>query len=131
MKKKLLAALLTLSMFAATLGGCGSTPQEGSTTADTKAAAESTETVDKESGSTDGNLSEGKIVFAYWGAESENNAIQAAVNDFRTAHPEIEVETQWIEADYLTKLQTQIAGETTADVYLISAGDLPGFAANF
>ena len=56
MKKKLLAALLTLSMFAATLGGCGSTPQEGSTTADTKAAAESTETVDKESGSTDGNL---------------------------------------------------------------------------
>ena len=131
MKKKLLAALLTLSMLAATLGGCGSTPQEGSTTADTKAAAESTEAVNKESGRTDGNLSEGKIVFAYWGAESENNAIQAAVNDFRTAHPEIEVETQWIEADYLTKLQTQIAGETTADVYLISAGDLPGFAANF
>ena len=45
MKKKLLAALLTLSMLAATLGGCGSTPQEGSTTADTKAAAESTEAV--------------------------------------------------------------------------------------
>lgn len=73
----------------------------------------------------------GKVVFAYWGAESENRAIQAAVDDFRANNPNIEVETQWVEKDYLTKVQTQIAGQTMADVYLMSGGDLPGFESNF
>ncbi len=84
--------------------------------------------------SSDNAASGGKsttVVFAYWGAESENNAIQAAVADFKANNSEIQIETQWIESDYLTKVQTQIAGGTTADVYLISAADLPGFAGNF
>lgn len=72
-----------------------------------------------------------KIVFAYWGDESENRAIKEAVSAFSEEYPEIEVETQWIQKDYLTKVQVQIAGNTAADVYLISGGDLPGFANSF
>lgn len=72
-----------------------------------------------------------KITFAYWGDESENKAIKEVVTAFSKKNPEIEVETQWIQKDYLTKLQVQIAGDTAADVYLISGGDLPGFSDSF
>ena len=123
-KKKLSAAVLIISVFAAALAGCGGAKPAEEAAAPTAAKQEEMTAENKEG-------TGGKIVFAYWGAESENNAIQTAVNAFRASHPEIEVETQWIESDYLTKVQTQIAGETTADVYLISAGDLPGFASNF
>ena len=123
-KKKLSAAVLIISVFTAALAGCSGTKPAEESAAPTAAKQEEMTAENKEG-------TGGRIVFAYWGAESENNAIQAAVNAFRASHPEIEVETQWIESDYLTKVQTQIAGETTADVYLISAGDLPGFASNF
>lgn len=72
-----------------------------------------------------------EIVFAYWGDESENRAIKEAVTAFSEEYPDIPVETQWIQKDYLTKVQVQIAGNTAADVYLISGGDLPGFASSF
>lgn len=144
MKKKFLRWMAIATTMAVCLSGCGnaaagtsegqSAEQDaGSATEDTagngaEGAAEDTK---EAAGDTDSAEVSGKVVFAYWGAESENRAIQAAVDDFRANHPEIEVETQWSEKDYLTKVQTQIAGDTMADVYLMSAGDLPGFESNF
>ncbi|HEY4432493.1 MAG TPA: sugar ABC transporter substrate-binding protein [Paenibacillus sp.] len=73
----------------------------------------------------------GKITFAYWGAQSEADAIKQAIDNFKQTYPDIQVESQWIQKDYLTKLQTMIAGGTAPDVMLISGGDLPGFANAF
>ncbi|NUU59831.1 ABC transporter substrate-binding protein [Paenibacillus agri] len=73
----------------------------------------------------------GKITFAFWGAQSEADAIKQAIDNFQKTYPDIKVESQWIQKDYLTKLQTMIAGGTTPDVMLISGGDLPGFANAF
>jgi len=73
----------------------------------------------------------GKVTFAYWGAQSEADAIKQAVSAFESANPDVKVEQQWIQKDYLTKLQTMIAGGTAPDVMLISGGDLPGFANAF
>lgn len=81
--------------------------------------------------SEEGGSKKEKITFAYWGDESENKAIKEVVSAFHEKNPAIEVETQWIQKDYLTKLQVQIAGNTAADVYLISGGDLPGFSDSF
>lgn len=52
----------------------------------------------------------GKITFAYWGAQSEADAIKQAIDNFKKTYPDIQVESQWIQKDYLTKLQTMIAG---------------------
>ncbi|WP_082350791.1 sugar ABC transporter substrate-binding protein [Paenibacillus xylanivorans] len=78
-----------------------------------------------------GTKDKGKITFAFWGAQSEADAIKQAIDNFETNYPDIQVESQWIQKDYLTKLQTMIAGGTTPDVMLISGGDLPGFANAF
>lgn len=80
------------------------------------------------SGENSGEAPKGKITFAYWGAQTEADAIKQAIDNFQTAYTDIQVESQWIQKDYLTKIQTMIAGGTTPDVMLISAGDLPGFA---
>lgn len=111
--KKVMTVLTAAAVIAGSFIGCGSNDGSGDNVAK------------------DAEQGKEKIVFAYWGAESENAAIQKAVDDFRANNNDIEVETQWIEKDYLTKLQTQIAGDTMADVYLISSGDIPGFADNF
>ncbi|GAB6926580.1 hypothetical protein JCM10914A_05630 [Paenibacillus sp. JCM 10914] len=78
-----------------------------------------------------GDATKGKITFAFWGAQSESDAIRQAIDNFTQTYPDIQVESQWIQKDYLTKLQTMIAGGTTPDVMLISGGDLPGFANAF
>ncbi|MGG6311973.1 extracellular solute-binding protein [Paenibacillus macerans] len=78
-----------------------------------------------------GSAAKGSISFAYWGAQTEADAIKQVIDNFQTKHPEIKVENQWIQQDYLTKLQTMIAGGTAPDVILISGGDLPGFANAF
>jgi len=111
--KKVISVALSVAMIAVALTACGNKESTG------------------DSGSGDSSSDKAKVVFAYWGAESENAAITKAVDDFRDNHPDIEVETQWMESDYLTKVQTQIAGKTMADVYLMSGGDLSGFSDNF
>ncbi|MFC3747828.1 ABC transporter substrate-binding protein [Paenibacillus sp. GCM10012306] len=88
---------------------------------------------DSSSSNSGGNsgAAKGKITFAFWGAQSEADAIKQAIDNFQKTYPDIKVESQWIQKDYLTKLQTMIAGGTTPDVMLISGGDLPGFANAF
>lgn len=128
MKKKILSLFLTIVMTASVfMVGCSSDAKKASQDTSNN-EGNSSNTAQTESAS---DQEKGTVVFAYWGAESENNAIQASVKDFEANNPNIKVETQWIESDYLTKVQTQIAGGTTADVYLISSADLPGFADNF
>ncbi len=90
----------------------------------------------KDTGSNTGSSSaeggpKGKITFAFWGAQTEADAIKNVVADFQKQYPDVQVENQWIQSDYLTKLQMMIAGGTAPDVILVSGGDLPGFANAF
>ncbi|MBJ9991130.1 MULTISPECIES: ABC transporter substrate-binding protein [unclassified Paenibacillus] len=93
--------------------------------------ADSTQSEGGAAGESAGSGAKGKITFAYWGAQTEADAIKQVIADFEKSYPDIKVESQWIQQDYLTKLQTMIAGGTAPDVMLISGGDLPGFASAF
>ncbi|MDL2300919.1 sugar ABC transporter substrate-binding protein [Lachnospiraceae bacterium OttesenSCG-928-D06] len=126
---KFLASLLGLSIV---LTGCGNTETVSDAQKQNNTSKETEEVGTSVSSSVekDSEVS-GTVVFAYWGDEKENNAIKNVIASFEDAHPEIKVDAQWIQQDYLTKVQIQIAGDTTADVYLMSASDLPGFADNY
>lgn len=118
MKKWSLMVLTLLVVFGLTACGGGNNAAQNNAGAQNNAA-------------NTGSAVKGSISFAYWGAQTEADAIKRVINDFQTNHPEIKVENQWIQQDYLTKLQTMIAGGTVPDVILISGGDLPGFANAF
>jgi len=128
--KRALALLLTgVFSLSVLLTGCGNS-DNGTNQTD----ASNTGSVADSAGETkagDAGSEQTTVVFAYWGAESENNAIKNVIADFEANNPAIKIEAQWIQSDYLTKVQVQIAGDTAADVYLMSASDLPGFADNY
>lgn len=111
MRKKIAVLMSVVLSGSILMSGCGQTEGEGS--------------VKKE------DATKEKVVFAYWGAETENAAITKVIENFEKNNQDIDIEPQWIQKDYLTKVQVQIAGDTMADVYLVSGGDLPGFADNF
>jgi multiple sugar transport system substrate-binding protein len=104
------------------LSACGSNKNEGST---------STTSGNAQGSGGKSETPKSKITFAFWGAQTEADALRKVVDNFQAKYPDIKVENQWIQSDYLTKLQTMIAGGTAPDVILISIGDLPGFANAF
>ncbi len=71
------------------------------------------------------------ITFAFWGSNTEAISMRQMIATFTKAHPEIQVNGNWIQSDYVTKIQTLIASGTAPDVLQISDGDLPGFIRAF
>lgn len=121
--------LMVLSLlFVVGLTACGGGSNSGNASSNAGSANAGKES-SGDSGS--GSGPKGNITFAYWGAQTEADAIKQVIADFQAKYPNIKVESQWIQKDYLTKIQTMIAGGTAPDVMLISGGDLPGFANAF
>lgn len=99
MKKNILKGMAILTTMAICLAGCGNS---SSGSGDNQGAGQDTGDAADAAGENEGAAAQdtdgaadaqsgaarGKVVFAYWGAESENRAIQAAVDDFRANHPE-------------------------------------------
>lgn len=115
--KKFLIATLAIAVVAGTMSGCS--------------GASSSSAPDSSSQSPSSQAKPSTVNFAYWGAQTEANAIKAAVANFQSNNSSITIKQNWIQSDYLTKIQTMIAGGTAPDVMLISVGDLPGFCSNF
>ncbi|MFE7752059.1 extracellular solute-binding protein [Streptomyces sp. NPDC057428] len=86
-----------------------------------------------ESGATPGDSGKdsASISFAYWGSNEENATIKNMVAAFEKAHPDIDVEANWIQSDYEQKLQTSIAGGDAPTVAAISNTSLPSFFSAF
>lgn len=122
--KRWVPALFAI-MLAIGLSACGNNSNDSEGAASSSAAGSPASASAGEAGV------KGSISFAYWGAQTEADAINKVVDDFKAKYPDIKVESQWIQSDYLTKVQTMIAGGTAPDVMLISNSDLPGFADAF
>jgi multiple sugar transport system substrate-binding protein len=71
------------------------------------------------------------ITYAFWGSNEEAKSMRQMIATFAKAHPDIQVNGNWIQSDYVTKIQTLIASGTAPDVLQISDGDLPGFVRAF
>jgi len=121
---------MSLLLVSLVVSACGSGNNSNSATSTAAPSSDSSNPAASEGSGASASL-KGKVTFAYWGAQSEADAIKQAVSSFENANPNVKVEQQWIQKDYLTKLQTMIAGGTAPDVMLISGGDLPGFASAF
>ena len=111
MKRKLTAAFLCLSMAAGlALTGCGNSSD---------APKEETPKVDeKTAGTLDPQEVEGEITFTAWGSDAELECDQAVLDAFAKKYPNVKVDFEPINDDYLTKVETMIlAGEAPDVIY--------------
>ncbi|MEV4754478.1 extracellular solute-binding protein [Micromonospora sp. NPDC049559] len=79
----------------------------------------------------DGGGGKTTISFAFWGNNDEAATLRAMVAAFQQAHPNITVQSNWIQGDYEQKLQTAIAGGEAPTVAEISDTSLPSFSRAF
>ena len=141
MKKKLLAALLSVSMVAALLAGCGSKEADNSAASNEAATTETTETTEaaestdnaEEAAPADVDYGTGAITI--WVAEEVNAFTKAQVDKFMEENPQFAGYTVTIEAvgegDAASNMITDVEGG--ADIYgfaqdqlarLVSAGSI-------
>lgn len=127
MKKKVLAAILSLSLTAALLSGCGS----GAETAQTEGQEETT---DEQGGSSEtaeeeGEAASGDVTVVKWFASRPvdgpiDKTIRQLAQEYSDAHDGtwvLEVETEADRPSYLEKLKTLIAGGNMPDIIDIDA----------
>jgi len=63
-------------------------------------------------------------------SDAENTLFSQILDDFRTANPDIKLDYEPIPADYATKLQTDIAAGSVADVFYVDSLLAPDFMVN-
>jgi multiple sugar transport system substrate-binding protein len=62
-----------------------------------------------------------KVVFYTWMSDAERSMSEALIADFRKAHPNIEVEENYVAYnDYLPKINTMVASGSTPDVFYLN-----------
>lgn len=126
MKKKVLSVVLSLSMVAAMLAGCGSTPAASTSTAPASTAtsvATSTST-EAEPAATAEPVT---LKWAIWDQESTPywNDLKAA---YEAANSNVTIEMVDLgSTDYMTVLATQLSG-TGSDFDVVTIKDVPGYA---
>lgn len=122
MKRKSIGMLLSVSLIATLLGGCGGA--NGGTSSQPSAAAESTAAVKEETASQENPVSEQAaeeeavtLRFAWWGSDARHEATLAAIDRYCELHPNVTIEGEYQGYDgYLQKLTTQLAGKTEPDL---------------
>jgi ABC-type glycerol-3-phosphate transport system substrate-binding protein len=71
------------------------------------------------------------IQYAHWGSNSEAQTVASMIQAFEAAHPEIKIEDNWIQSDYIQKILTSVAGGEAPAVIQVSNNDLPDLAQAF
>lgn len=130
MKKKLLSILLSASMLAALLAGCGSGNTEAGTTAQeskaetTENAAEGSTPAAAASESSDEAVT---LKWAIW--DKDITPYWVALKDaYETSHPNVKIEmTDLGSTDYMTVLATELSG-SGSDFDVVTIKDVPGYA---
>lgn len=116
MKKRILAAGLSIMVAATLLTGCGgsessSTGSDGGTqNADENEAAQGTE-------SSGGESSGDTLRISWWGNQTRNDGTVAAIELYESLHPEVKIQYEFSDwSGYWDKMSTQAAGGTMPDI---------------
>lgn len=116
-RKRIIAILLTASMAAAMLAGCGSskkTDQGQETASETKEEAKDE--------AKDGASAEEQVTlrFSWWGGDARHEATLAVIEAFEKEYPNIHIEAEYSSYDgYIEKKATEFASGTAPDVFQI------------
>lgn len=130
MKKRLLTLILSLSMTAALLAGCGG----GSDDAPDQASQDTSKGGDDSSaGGAAQSSSDGDQItlrFAWWGGDERAEATLAVIDQFEAEHPNISIEAEYGGSDgYHDKLATSLASGTAADIVQVDPEVFPTYVA--
>lgn len=128
MKKRVLAAVLTAGMLAASLAGCGGT-SDTSASSDAGAAAETTETSDASSSDSSSSEASGDVTTLNWALWDIASTVyyQALIDAFEAEHPDIKINMVDLgSTDYSTVLGTQLSG-SGSDFDVVTIKDVPGY----
>lgn len=136
MKKKVITLMLSLSMTAALLAGCGDsgdssaqgTNSQNADTQDTSAADKSTGSDSGESAPAASSDEQVTIRFAWWGGDERAEATLAVIDQFEQLHPNVTIEAEYGGNDgYHDKLATSLASGTAADIVQVDPETFPTY----
>jgi len=112
--RKIFSIILLAMVFFTIFAGCGSAKNDGSNTPATSDAPGTTQ-------ATDTPKEKAVISFLKWGEGSERDLDMDSIAKFNEANPDIEVKGEVIKYDdYLSKINTLIAANSTPDVFYIN-----------
>lgn len=130
MKKKLLSILLSASMLAALLAGCGSGNTETGTTAQESKAETSENASEGSTPAAAASESSDEAVTLKWAIwDKDITPYWVALKDaYETSHPNVKIEmTDLGSTDYMTVLATELSG-SGSDFDVVTIKDVPGYA---
>jgi multiple sugar transport system substrate-binding protein len=144
MKSKL-ALLMVLMLLLPLMAACGSeatpttqpaaaptntTEAAGAPTNTTEAAAAPTNTTEAAQPTTAPSGNKATITLATWAGADESKELQAVIDKVNAEATDFQIVHQASPADYYTKLQTQIAGNTAPDLMWLSQEYVANYADN-
>lgn len=138
MKKKALTLILSLSMTAALLAGCGGgsdeQPSQDAAPQDTASsdsnADNSADNSEAETAQTASDEEQITLRFAWWGGDERAEATLAVIEQFEALHPNITIEAEYGGNDgYHDKLATSLASGTAADIVQVDPETFPTYVA--
>lgn len=126
MKKKILAALLSVTMILG-MTGCGnSSNEESAPAAESTAAAAKTEEAASTAAaeSTDEPIT---LRMAWWGSQTRHDITVQAIELYESEHPNVTIEYEFYSFDdYFTKLKTLVASDQVWDIFQLG-GNFPQY----
>ncbi len=131
MKKKVLSIILSLSVCAAMIVGCGSTAADSAVTEEAPAATESAATeqapADTETEVKEENAEPVTLRMAWWGSQDRHDKTIAAIELYESIHPNVTIEYEFYSFDdYFTKLNTLVASDEVWDIFQLG-GNFPTY----
>lgn len=128
MKKRLLTGLLTLTMGAALLAGCGSSGDTETTTKSNDTTSEDAATTDTETETAD--ASGDVTIWYYWETEGHQKALNKVIDDFNASQDAITVEAKYVPfADFTKHLSVGASAGALPDLVILDNPDHASYAA--
>lgn len=127
MKKKLLTALLSVSMIAGLLSGCGSTENEVQTPAEAETSTdEEQQETESETAQSDEITYAGELEIMHYSTSEEAEAsgssegFRKVIADWESAHPDIALTQNVLaNAEYKTQIATLAAADDLPDIFML------------
>lgn len=131
MKKRFLSIILSLSVCAAVMTGCGSSAAADDAAADQTAQTQQTVTQTDTSSDTtaEQTVSEEPVTLrmAWWGSQDRHDKTIAAIELYESIHPNVTIEYEFYSFDdYFTKLNTLVASDEVWDIFQLG-GNFPTY----